>query len=198
MQIRLAQPEDLPLVVDIANWAAANTAANFAVQPESLDSWRRSWEETHPCYPWLVAEDDGRIIGFAKASRYHGRCAYDWTAEVTVYVHPDHHGKRVGTALYEQLIPLLKAQGYATLIAAIATPNPASVRLHQRFGFRKTGTLHRVGWKFNRWHDVEYWEAFLQDSNHQPGALRPVTDVLRIQSQTEEGHVFVNAYTPRP
>jgi phosphinothricin acetyltransferase len=165
MLIRQATRSDIPSILDISNWAALNTSANFAIEPESLHDWLASFDQTHAKYPWLVAEDQGKVVGFAKASPHRSRCAYAWSAEVSVYVHPDHHGKRIGTALYSKLLPMLKAQGFVTLIAGITTPNPASERLHEAFGFKRVGTLHKVGWKFGRWHDVGYWQAIIHDGS---------------------------------
>lgn len=174
MHIRFAARHDIAPILEISNWAAAHTPANFAIEPETLESWTQSWEQTCTMFPWLVAEDGSQIIGFAKASPHRSRCAYAWSAEVTVYVHPEHHGRGVGTALYAQLIPILKAQGYITLIAGITLPNPASQRLHESFGFKRIGVFERVGWKFDRWHDVGYWEALLQEGAAQPQPLHTV------------------------
>ena len=85
------------------------------------------------------------------------------STEITVYVHPDHQGHGVARALYRRLIPTLEAQGYRSLLAGITIPNPPSVRLHESFGFRRVACLERVGWKFDRWHDVGYWEALPGD-----------------------------------
>jgi len=171
--IRRAVETDVPAILEISNWAAIHTPANFAIEPEKLDEWMASFEATARMYPWLVAEGPGGavnggaenragVIGFAKASPHRGRCAYAWSAEVSVYIHPDHHRKGVGKRLYQQLIPMLKAQGYVTLIAGITTPNPASQRLHESMGFVRAATFERVGWKFGRWHDVGYWQLTLR------------------------------------
>jgi phosphinothricin acetyltransferase len=179
MNIRLATRDDLPAILEISNWAAINTSANFAIEPETLASWTQSFEQTHRMYPWLVARDAGnRVIGFAKASPHRGRCAYAWTAEVSVYIDPDHHRRGVGRALYNQLLPILKAQGYVTLIAGITVPHPASQRLHESFGFKRCATFERVGWKFNSWYDVGYWELIVQTDKGPPQAIRPVADVV--------------------
>lgn len=182
MNIRLARIDDLPAILAISNWAALNTPANFAVEPETLESWRQSFDATHRMYPWLVAcGGDGVITGFAKASPHKGRCAYAWSAEISVYIHPDHHGKGIGRALYDRLIPMLREQGYTTLIAGITIPNPASQRLHESFGFTRAATFHRIGWKFSRWHDVGYWELVLRDGppDAAPPKVQPVAIVWR-------------------
>lgn len=176
--IRLASQADLPAILDISNWAAINTPANFAVEPETLEAWQRDWEQTHRMYPWFVAEDGGRVVGFAKASPWKGRCAYHWTAESTVYIHPDHHGRGAGKRLYMKLIETLRAQGYHTVLGGITVPNPASVRLHESLGYKRVALLERVGWKFGKWHDVGYWELALRPGGTAPGELKPVQQVL--------------------
>jgi phosphinothricin acetyltransferase len=178
MRIRRAEPDDLPAVLGISNWAAEHTPANFAVEPETLETWRESHEATHETHPWLVADDDGVVVGFAKASPWKGRCAYAYAVEVTVYVHPDHHRRGLGTALYARLFPVLRRQGYRVALGGITLPNPASVRLHEAFGLRCTAVFKRIGWKFGRWHDVGYWEGLLQESDEPPTAIRPVTDAM--------------------
>ncbi|MHC4413926.1 MAG: GNAT family N-acetyltransferase [Planctomycetota bacterium] len=178
-EIRLATIDDLSAILQISNWAAAHTAANFAVEPETLESWRQDWHDTREMFPWLVAADgDGRVVGFAKAAPWKGRCAYLWSAETTVYVHPDHHGRGIGRALYRRLIATLRSQGYRTLLGGITVPNPASVRLHETLGFRRVALLEQVGWKFGRWHDVGYWELRLDETGAPPVEIRPVADVM--------------------
>ena len=177
--IRLATFDDLAAILEISNWAAVNTAANFATEPETLQQWQHDWRETHERLPWFVAADgDGGIIAFAKASPWKGRCAYLWTAETTVYVQPDHHGQGLGKALYTKLLATLKAQGYRTLLGGITVPNPASIRLHESMGFTRVAMLKHVGWKFGRWHDVGYWEVQLQDDDDPPAEIKPVSNVV--------------------
>ncbi len=202
MQLRFATFDDLPAILAISNWAAINTAANFALEPETLESWQEEWRETNQMYPWFVAFNvdsdaattdpthppapslQGRrsVVGFAKASPWKGRCAYAYSTEVTVFVHPDHHSQGVGKALYGRLIPILKAQGYQSLLAGITQPNEASVRLHESFGFHRVALFERVGWKFDQWHDVGYWELLLQGATASPS---PIVAVREAASRLE-------------
>ena len=162
-----------------ANWAAEHTVANFALAPEPLEEWQAEFDQHHLMYPWLVARADvgGKVIGFAKGSPYRARGAYAWTAEVTVYIDGAFHGQGVGTALYGVLLPMLRAQGYVTLLAGITTPHPPSERLHAAFGFTRCATFRRVGWKFDRWHDVSFWELHPQPGVSPPAAIRPAREV---------------------
>ncbi|MSP61313.1 MAG: N-acetyltransferase family protein [Myxococcales bacterium] len=173
-----ARREDLAAIVAISNHAATHAPANFATAPEPLAQWMKSWEETAEAYPWLAARLGDGVIAFARSGPHRARGAYAWTAELSVYVHPEHHRQGLGRALYQRMIPLLRAQGYVTLLAGITRPNPASERLHESFGFRRCATFHRVGWKFGRWRDVGYWELALQPEEHTPGPLRKVESVL--------------------
>jgi len=183
--VRLATPSDLPAILAISNQAVLNTAANFAIEPETPDTWRADYDETHEMFPWLVADDAGQVVGFAKAGPWKGRCAYEWTAETTVYVMADQQGKRIGTALYARLVETLRAQGYRTLLGGITQPNAASVRLHEALGYRKVAMLEGVGWKFERWHDVGYWQLNLTDGRNAPPTIKPVREIDRVARPTE-------------
>lgn len=176
--IRLATADDLPAILDISNEAALTTVANFAVDPEPLSEWEAAYAATHETHPWLVATSNGQIIGFAKASPWRGRCAYDYSVEVTVYVDPDHQRLGVGRALYTRLFEILTRQGYNAALGGISLPNDASVRLHEAFGMDHVATFERVGWKFNEWHDVGYWQKHLQDDPTATPQLRLVGDVV--------------------
>jgi phosphinothricin acetyltransferase len=177
MEITLADDADVPSILAISNWAAEHLAANFATEPETLASWRAVFEQTRALHPWLVARDEGRVIGFAKSGPHKSRGAYAWTAEVSVYVDPAAHRRGIGGALYDRMIPLLRAQGYVTLLAGITPPNPGSVGLHERFGFVRCGTYHKAGWKFGRWYDVGYWELQLCHDDGEPAPVRAVASV---------------------
>lgn len=111
--------------------------------------------------PWLVDEDDGIVRGFAYASRWKGRCAYRYSVETTVYLDRSAIGQGLGRRLYAELIERLRAKKLHVAIGGIALPNPASVALHERLGFRKVAHFAEVGFKFGRWVDVGYWERIL-------------------------------------
>ncbi|MHB8416596.1 MAG: GNAT family N-acetyltransferase [Myxococcales bacterium] len=160
-------------ILEISNWAAAQLDANFALEPEPLAQWLASFDATRARYPWLVVRQGERVVGFAKAGPHRARGAYAWAAEVSVYVHPELHGRGVGRALYRRLLPILRRQGFVTLLAGITRGNRASEALHRHFGFRRCGTFHRVGWKFGRWCDVGYWELPLRPAGAPPPLRAP-------------------------
>ncbi len=177
--IRLATEGDIPSINAVTNWAIVNTAAHFSVEPEADEPMLEGWRRTHEMFPWLVAEDDaGAFLGYAKASAWNGRCAYNWSAEVTVYVHREHHRKGVGRALYGRLFEILRAQGYRTLIGGITLPNPASVALHESMGMRKVAEFPSVGFKFGTWMSVGYWAIELVDDAGEPAQIQSVASAV--------------------
>jgi putative acetyltransferase len=177
ISVDLAAEGDVPAMLALSNWAASATPANFATAPESLIEWLDSWRKTSPAYPWLVARRGSEVAGFVKASPHRARGAYQWTTEVTVYVDPERHRSGIGKRLYRHLVPVLRRQGYVTLLAGITPPNAPSERLHAALGFQPCGTYHRAGWKFGKWHDVGYWELHLWPEYVSPSAIRPVAVV---------------------
>jgi L-amino acid N-acyltransferase YncA len=112
-------------------------------------------------YPWLVAELDGELAGYAYASEHRARASYRWAADVTVYVSPVHHRRGVGRALYGALLPLLARQGLYVACAGITLPNDASVGLHEALGFELVGVYRAIGFKHGSWRDVGWWQAEL-------------------------------------
>ncbi len=134
MHVRLVIADDLPAMVEITNWAIDHTAAHFGNKEISVSDLSARWEQTRAPFPWYTASEKDVVVGYACGSPYNQRAAYRWTAHVSVYVHPDHHGRGVGTTLYKKLIDTLRAQGFHSLFAGIAQPNPAGRKLHESFG----------------------------------------------------------------
>ncbi|HSX52233.1 MAG TPA: arsinothricin resistance N-acetyltransferase ArsN1 family B [Cellvibrio sp.] len=161
MHIRSCIPQDVPAICAIYNHYIENTVITFEEIPLSVEQMRGRIEGYMQLFPWLVCEDAGEIIGYAYASKWKDRSAYKHTAEVTVYLHHKHVGKGVGRALYQELIDQLAARKMHVLLACIAVPNAASEKLHEHFGFNKVAHFTEVGFKFNRWLDVGYWQKLL-------------------------------------
>jgi L-amino acid N-acyltransferase YncA len=133
-----------------------------AVAPDAAELGRRI-DEVTARYPWLVAEVDGVIAGYAYASQHRARASYRWSADVTVYVSDAHHRRGVGRALYGRLFELLAVQGYYEACAGITLPNDASVGLHESLGFRPIGVYRQIAFKFGAWRDVGWWQKTLRD-----------------------------------
>lgn len=149
--IRPAASGDLDAIAAITNHYVRHTAIHFGSADVTVAELRSGFGGRHP---WLVAEADGRVIGFAKAGPWRAREAYRFTAETGVYLAPEHHGAGVGGRLYAALLDACDAAGFHTLVAGVALPNEASVRLHDRLGFRRVGVFREVGFKLDAWHDV--------------------------------------------
>jgi L-amino acid N-acyltransferase YncA len=123
--------------------------------------------------PWLVAEHDDAVVGYAYAGRHRERPAYRWAAEVSVYVDGAHHRRGIGRALYDALLGRIAAQGYRVALAGITLPNPASVALHESLGFAPVGVYRAIGFKAGAWRDVGWWQKHLPEGPGTGSAAEP-------------------------
>lgn len=161
--IRLAGIDDAAAIADIYRPYVTGAATSFEIEPPDAREMAARIESVRLRAPWLVCTDAaGAPIGYAYASRHHERAAYQWSVNVAVYIHGQHHRRGVGRALYEMLFSLLRLQGYYVAHAGITLPNAASVRLHEALGFQPVGVYPSVGWKLGAWHDVGWWRLALQ------------------------------------
>jgi phosphinothricin acetyltransferase len=160
--IRSANRGDAAAICAIYNHYVLETWITFEETPVSVEEMEERIAETTASLPWMVWErEDGSVLGYSYASRWKGRCAYRFSTESTVYVAPAATGQRIGSQLYEALLGELRAIKIHTAIGGIALPNEASVALHERMGFAKIAHFREVGWKFERWIDVGYWQLVL-------------------------------------
>jgi L-amino acid N-acyltransferase YncA len=155
--VRDAENGDLAAINRIENDAIEVTFAHFGLVPVTLAETEQAFAQAMGRYPWVVKEQDGQVIGFARATSWKPREAYRWTTEVGVYVSPNFQGQGVGKELYAALFPKLQQMGFRTILAGIAQPNDPSVRLHEAFGMAHVGTLPNVGFKQGEWRSVGYW-----------------------------------------
>lgn len=160
---RAASPADAPALLAIYAPYVETTAVSFETELPSVAEFARRIEQALADWAWLVAERDGRCVGYAYGSQHRERAAYRWSAEVTAYVHPDFQRQGIGGALYLRLFDDLAAKGYCNAFAGVTLPNEASVALHRRVGFEPIGVFRNVGWKFERWHDVRWFQRRLRD-----------------------------------
>ena len=157
--IRSATASDADQMAAIYNHYVVNTVVTFEEEPVSGAEMRRRMDEVAAVsLPWLAAESDGRVVGYAYATKWKARSAYRFSVETTVYL-ADGLGKLgLGSGLYEELFRRLDALGIHAVIGGIALPNDASVALHEKFGMRKVAHFSEVGFKFGGWVDVGYWQ----------------------------------------
>jgi phosphinothricin acetyltransferase len=159
--IRRCSPADAAWIAEIYNHYVRETVVTFEeLCVTDADMAQRIGDLT-VCHPWLVWEQDGSILGYAYASSWKARSAYRFAVESTVYLAPACTRQGIGSRLYEALIADLRSRGVHCVVGGIALPNPASIALHEKFGFRKIGQFDEVGWKFGAWVDVGYWELLL-------------------------------------
>lgn len=160
--IRQAKLEDAQSIADIYNHYIENTIITFEEELVSAADIAERIEDTHAVgLPWLVAISEGELVGYAYASKWKGRCSYRHSVEVTVYLNPSLKAKGWGTKLYKALFDELKQGSIHVVIGGISLPNDASVALHEKFGMEKVAHFKEIGFKFDEWVDVGYWQRLL-------------------------------------
>ncbi|MCE2504751.1 MAG: N-acetyltransferase [Chlorobi bacterium] len=191
LHVRLAVPDDAEQMLAIYAPVVENTGISFEELSLDVLSFRKRIEEIIETYPWLVAEVNGKVAGYAYATPHRSRAAYAWSAEVSIYIAVEHRSQGVGTALYHHLFLLMQQLGYRNLYAIITLPNQASIRLHERFGFCKIGLHSHAGYKLGKWHDVLWMERdlFEEDKFHnaQSHALDNAQPPTPISQLTDSG-----------
>ena len=163
MDIRDARTSDAAAIADIYNDTVLTTTASFDVEPKTPEDRARWLVARSPVHPVLVAEIDGAVAGWGALSPYSERPAYAATAELSVYVAAGHRSQGIGRELTRALIERGRLAALHVLLARICTENEASISMVRRLGFTEAGTMHEVGWKFDRWLDVVTWEYNLDD-----------------------------------
>lgn len=168
ISIRPATIVDAEPILSIYSYYVENTAISFEYDTPSLDEFKTRIQHTLENYPYLVAEQNGKIIGYAYGSQFHERAAFSWCAEVSIYVDVTARKCGVGRLLYEALEQALKEQGILNLYACIAYTdtedeylNNNSAQFHAHLGYVQNGRFHKCGYKFNRWYDMVWMEKFI-------------------------------------
>ena len=173
MRIRAATSDDAAAIAAIyAPYVEATIVSFEEIAPDAAAIAARI-AAGGALYPWLVAEQEGAIVGYASASAFRTRTAYRFAVETSVYLRQGAERRGIGSALYRPLLAALEAQGFTQAIAAISLPNAASVALHEHFGFTPAGTYRQVGWKLGRWIDVGLWQRPLAVPASPPEEPRP-------------------------
>lgn len=173
MIIRVARPADASAMLDIYRPFVENTSITFETVTPTEQEFSARIKHYLESYPWLVAEINGEIAGYAYASRHRERVAYQWSVEVSVYISESF--KRSGTArkLYEELFSLLTKQGFRNAYAVINLPNEPSVAFHESMGFIWFATYEQVGYKLGKWKNVGWWRKILNEFTMKPEAPIP-------------------------
>src|SRR5881392_31037 len=168
--IRLARAADSTAVADIYRPAVTERATSFELEPPDATEMRQRIVACLERMPWLVAEDDGNVVGYAYASPHRTRLAYQWSVEVSAYVDERAQRRGVGRGLYEALFRVLVLQGFRNAYAGITLPNAASEGFHRRLGFTRVGVFRDIGFKHGEWHSVGWLERALVPGDDTPPA----------------------------
>jgi len=162
LNIRDVSLSDIPQITEILNHYIIHDSCTFQIEPYSVAKISEKIAEITKVYPYIVMEEDNEVIGFAYASRWREKQAYDKSAETTIYLNPQQKHKGLGKILYQELIEQLREKNFRLLVACLTLPNPPSVRLHESLGFEKAGEFKDAGYKFNRWYNVGFWQKVLK------------------------------------
>jgi len=176
--IRLATAVDADQMLAIYAPFIRDSTITFEIATPTLDAFSARVVGGGETHPWLVAVDGDIVLGYAYASVFRWREAYQWSADASVYVDPAHHRRGIATALYTALFACLRLQGYFNVHAGITLPNDASFALHVAMGFTPVGTYKNVGYKLGAWHSVWWGALALQPPTDDPPAPRPTSDVV--------------------
>ena len=174
IRIRFAAPDDAPYVLAVYAPYVTDTAITFECSVPSSQDYAVMIANLSGVYPFLLAECEGRVVGFAYASRYRPREAFAPCVSTSIYIVPGAQRRRLGRSLYYCLLRLLKAQGYGVAYAAITIPNPASAALHASLGFTPVGVFPKAGYKLGRWHDMMWLQKELVERSGPPAQPGPV------------------------
>ena len=176
IKLRIATPHDGAALADIYRYYVTDTAVSFEYQAPDAAEFSSRISHKLEKYPYIVAEQDGKPIGYAYASEFRERAAYAWDAELSVYVARGAHRLGVGQLLYSALINILHKQNFVNLYAWITTPNPASEAFHKSMGFEKICEIPATGYKMGEWHGIS-WYALRIDECREPKPIIPFTEL---------------------
>lgn len=165
MNIRSVRQDDIQAISEIYNYYVEHTVVTFSETPVSVHEMQSLIQQVTKTCPWLVAEEENLILGYTFVMPWKVRSAYRFTVESTVYLRPDRSGKGLGTRLYQSLFEKLESTEIHRVVGCIALPNPASVALHEKFGFKKVAHFSEVGCKFGHWIDVGYWQKCMESQS---------------------------------
>ena len=188
LTIRDARLSDAEALLAIYGWYVIYTAVSFEYDVPAVSEFQRRMATTMARYPWLVAEADGRLLGYAYAGPFKGRAAYDWSCETTIYIDRQCRGRGIGPMLYRALEAALGSMGVRNLYACIAFPNPEdeyltldSPRFHERMGYTRVGSFRQCASKFGRWYDMIWMEKHIGAHEPEPEQLRRYNEGLGIR-----------------
>lgn len=187
IKLRIATPCDGAALADIYRYYVTDTSVSFEYEAPTAEEFSERIAHKLEKYPYIVAEQDGKPIGYAYASEFRERAAYGWDAELSVYVSGEKHHAGVGRALYSALIKMLKAQNFVNLYAWITTPNPISEVFHKSMGFEKLCEIPQTGFKMGKWYGITWYRMQVSDN----GTPKPIIPFPTLDSDTVDKALIV-------
>ena len=178
MTIRFATPADAPALCAIYAPYVTDSVISFEYEVPTEAAFAERIRAVQRQFPYLLAEVDGRVLGYAYASGHNDRMAYQWSVNTSVYVHHEAHRQGVGRRLYGTLFEWLDKQGYINAFAGITLPNAKSEAFHRSFGFEHIGTYANTGYKFGAWHSVAWFQRVLRPYPPQPEPPVPIGQLV--------------------
>lgn len=176
--VSFAGPEDASALLSIYAPYVENTPVTFEYRVPSVEEFAERIRRIQSMYPYLTARRDGEILGYAYASVFKDRRAYDWSVETSIYVAQKARGQGIGTLLYTRLEELLKRQNVCNLCACITYPGPESIAFHERMGYKKAAHFHKSGYKFKTWYDMIWMEKFINEHEDEQKPLISIKEAL--------------------
>ena len=177
IQVRMATIEDAERLLEIYTPYVKETAITFEYEVPSVKEFEERIAKVLKMFPYLVAVVQDRIVGYAYASPYKTRAAYQWSVETSIYIDREYQGSGIGSVLYTKLLELLKKQHVRNVYACVALPNDESEAIHKKFGFTLVGRFHNVGYKLNEGHDTGWFEKHLESDSDTPKQVIPIGDI---------------------
>ena len=184
--LRIATTDDIPAILAIYAPYIENSTATFEYDVPCRREFMQRFLDITAQYPWLVWEEDGKILGYAYACAPYTRAAFSWCAEPAIYLRPEAQGREIGKKLYTVLEEILCRQGYQVLYALITAENARSLAFHRKIGYQEKVTFPNCGYKFNRWLGLVWMEKRIKEAHSPIGFPRPwkaiVQDVKRFSN----------------
>lgn len=182
MNLRFATPDDSLQIRDIYAQYIEPPVTFECALPSAMEFSKRI-ADISAFYPYLICEEDGKIMGYAYAHRHMEREAYQWNAELSVYLDQSFASQGLGKKMYTLLIEILKLQGIKTVYGGVTSANEKSEALHKALGFQVVGIYHKAGYKAGKWHDVTWFEKAVSEYDPLPQPVISITGVPQAQLQ---------------
>ena len=181
VHLRLASPQDAPEILSVYAPYVSETVISFEYEVPSLDDFTSRIRDIASDYPYLVCVCENQVIGYAYAHRHMERAAYQWNAELSIYLRPSFLHRGIGRTLYLALMEILKLQNVRTVYGCVTVPNEPSEGLHESLGFRRLGVYRQTGYKCGRWHDVAWFEKQINSCSPEPEPFLSIRQLSQIK-----------------